>query len=179
MDLLTRSALALLMLAASAAPALAQGTERATNMKISSDKPIQIESQRLEVRESENVAIFTGDVSVIQGQTQLKAGRMTVRYKKGSGSATAGSADIDRLEVEGKVYVRSDTQVATADKGVYDMGQQLLVLSGKRVVLSEGDNVIVGCKLTVHTESGLATLESCKEEGGRVKMLLNPGSAKR
>ncbi len=176
---LKRPALALLLLAATAALAHGQGAQRSTNMKISSDKPIQIESKRLEVRDAENVAIFTGDVNVVQGTTQLKAGKMTVHYKKNSGSATAGSGDIDRLVVEGKVYVRSDRQVATADRGSYDMSAQLLVLEGKRVVLSEGDNVIVGCKLTVQTDSGLARLESCSEEGGRVKMLLNPGSENR
>jgi lipopolysaccharide export system protein LptA len=56
-----------------------------------------------------------------------------------------------------------------------------LVLSGKEVVLSEGDNVIVGCKLTVQMATGLANLEGCAgaSGGGRVKMLLKPGSQER
>lgn len=159
-----------------AAPVAAQ--ERPTGLKLDAGKPIQIESNRLEVREAESVAIFSGNVAVQQDQTVLKAGRMKVYYKKDGGSATTGSADIDRLEVDGTVYVRSETQEVTADKGVYDMGREMLVLSGDKVVLTEGSNVIVGCKLTVNTQSGLARLEPCKSTGGRVKMLLTPGESR-
>ena len=49
---------------------------------------------------------------------------------------------IDRLEVDGKVYVKSDNQVATGDSGTFDMKTEVLVLSGKEVVLSEGTNVL-------------------------------------
>ena len=158
------------------APGLAQ--DRATGLKLDAGKPIQIESNTLEVREADNVAIFTGNVAVQQDKTVLKAGRMKVFYKKDGGSATTGSADIDRLEVDGKVYVRSETQEVTADKGVYDMGGEMLVLSGDKVVLTEGSNVIVGCKLTVNTRSGQARLDPCKSTGGRVKMLLTPGESR-
>ena len=66
-----------------AAPAFAQTAQ--TNMsglKLSGDKPIQIESDKLEVRQEENLAIFTGNVSVVQGPTLLKAGLLKVYYIK-------------------------------------------------------------------------------------------------
>ncbi|MFP1630458.1 LptA/OstA family protein [Zhengella sp. ZM62] len=169
-------ALAAAVLAGLIAPSMAQ--DRATGLKLDSSKPIQIESNNLEVREAESVAIFTGNVAVQQDKTVLKAGRMKVYYKTDGGSATTGSADIDRLEVDGTVYVRSETQEATAEKGVYDMSSETLVLSGDKVVLTEGANVIVGCKLTVNTKSGLAKLEPCRSTGGRVKMLLTPGDSR-
>lgn len=159
--------------------AFAQEQSRMTGLKLEGDKPIQIESDRLEVRESEGIAVFTGSVSVVQGPTLLRAGKMTVHYNTEGGSATTGSANMDRLEVEGKVYVRSDNQVATGDAGSFDMRTEVLVLTGKEVVLSEGDNVIVGCKLTVQMATGRAQLDGCgggAQSGGRVKMLLNPGS---
>jgi lipopolysaccharide export system protein LptA len=163
-----------------AAPALAQdGGSRLTGLKLSGNEPIQIESDRLEVRESENKAIFTGNVSVVQGPTLLKSGRMTVYYKQGEGSAATGSANIDRLEVEGKVYVKSEKQVATGDRGAFDMASEVLTLTGKEVVLSEGQNVIVGCKLTVQMRTGQARLDGCGNGSGRVKMLLQPNSQNR
>jgi lipopolysaccharide export system protein LptA len=170
-----RLALALTVLAPAA---LAQEAGRMTGLKLDGDKPIQIESDHLEVRENEGLAIFSGNVAVVQGPMLLRSGKMTVYYDKESGSAATGSANIDRLVVENKVYVKSETQVATADQGSFDMKSELLVLSGQEVVLSEGDNVIVGCKLTVQMASGLANLEGCggASGGGRVKMLLKPGS---
>ncbi|EKF44408.1 LptA/OstA family protein [Nitratireductor indicus] len=173
---------ALLAFAGLTGPAMAQDAQsRLTGLQLSGDKPIQIESDRLEVREGENVAVFSGNVSVAQDKTVLKSSKMTVYYLKDGGSAATGSANIDRLEVDGNVYVKSDTQVATGDKATFDMKSEVLVLSGKEVVLSEGDNVIVGCKLTVQMKNGQAKLDSCKgsKSAGRVKMLLTPGSQNR
>jgi lipopolysaccharide export system protein LptA len=158
--------------------ALAQSSsDRLTGLKLSNDQPIQIESDRLDVRDGDSVAEFTGNVSVVQGPTLLKAGKLVVYYAKNGGSATTGSAAIDRLEISQKVYVKSNTQIATGDNATFDMKSQVLVMSGGKVVLSDGDNVASGCKLTVQMKSGKAKLESCKGSGGRVSIVLNPKNA--
>jgi lipopolysaccharide export system protein LptA len=170
-----------LMLTLAAAPGFAYAqaaSERITGMQLSNDLPIQIESDRLDVRENDGVAEFTGNVSVVQDKTLLKAGKLIVYYVKDGGSAATGSAAIDHLEVSGKVYVKSETQVATGDAGTFDMKSQVLVLTGDKVVLSEGKNIAVGCKLTVHMKNGQAKLESCKDGGGRVSIVLDPKSKK-
>jgi lipopolysaccharide export system protein LptA len=168
------------------ASALAQSgtTSSPSGLKLSGDKPIQIESDKLEVHQDQNVAIFTGNVSVVQGPTLLKAGTMKVYYVKddksgdkgAAASAVTGSADIDHLEVDDKVYIKSDDQVATGDKGTFDMKTEVLVLSGDKVVLTQGPNVLVGCKLTVQMKTGLAQVEGC---GKRVQMSLTPDSQKK
>jgi lipopolysaccharide export system protein LptA len=153
-------------------PAEAQ-TQGFNGIKMSGDQPIQIESDRLEVREKENVAVFSGNVNVVQGKTLLKAGKLTVYYVEGTGSATTGTAAIDHLQVDDKVYIKSEDQVATGDKGTFDMKSQILTLSGKEVVLSQGENVLVGCKLTVDMNTGLSNVDAC---GGRVKGLFHSGT---
>ena len=162
--------------------AFAQSTveSRLTGLRLNGDEPIEIESDKLEVRENESKAIFTGNVNVTQGPTIMKSGTMTVYYAKDGGSAATGSSNIERLEVDGKVYVRSDKQVATGDKGTFDMKTEVLVLSGSEVVLSEGKNVLRGCKLTVQMKSGQAQVDGCSKGGGsgRVQMKIEPGSAR-
>jgi len=158
-----------------AAPAVAQqsSTQR-LGLKLSGDQPIQIESDRLDVNEQEAKAVFAGNVSVVQGQTMMKAGKMTVFYVKQADAKTPStSSNIERLEVDGKVYLKSETQVATGDRGTFDMKTEVLTLSGDKVVLSEGPNVLTGCKLTVQMKTGEAKFEAC---GGRIKTLLTPGS---
>ena len=145
-----------------------------SGLKMSGNEPIQIESDKLEVFDKESKAIFTGNVNVVQGPTLLKAGKLTVHYVQGTGSATSGSAAIDRLEVDGTVYVKSEDQVATGDRATFDMKSEVLVLSGKEVVLTQGPNVLTGCKLTVQMKTGEANVEGC---GGRVKGLFTPNSA--
>jgi lipopolysaccharide export system protein LptA len=165
---------ALCLIAAFPAAAQTSGQGRLSDFSMSGDEPIQIESDRLEVREKENLAIFSGNVNVVQGKTLLKAGKMTVFYaKEGGGSAATGTSAIDRLEVDGKVYVKSDNQVATGDSGSFDMKTEILVLMGKEVVLTEGGNILVGCKLTVEMKTSQARLEAC---GGRVKSILEKGA---
>lgn len=142
-------------------------------LKLSNDQPIQIESDSLEIREQEKKAFFSGNVKVVQGTTTLQAGSMVVLYRGEGTNVTQGNADIEKIDVDQKVFLSSGTQQATADKGSFNMAQQLFVLEGERVVLSEGQNVFVGCKLTVQMDTGRAKLDSC---GRRVQIQLDPKS---
>jgi lipopolysaccharide export system protein LptA len=169
-------------------------------MKLSNDKPIQIESDNLEVHDKDSTAIFTGNVNVVQGTTLMKAGRMVVHYVKGAkdeagkadnasqktdgavGNMMAGGAsNIKSIEVDGKVYVKSNDQIATGDHGTFDMQTQVLVLEGNEVVLTQGDNVVMGCKLTANLKTGLSKLDGCgsAKDKGRVKVLLTPDNKKK
>ena len=80
-DLFRALAGALLVVMAGTAAVQAQSESEnrvVSGLRMSGDQPIQIESDKLEVREQENIAIFTGNVTVTQGPTVLKSGRMTV-----------------------------------------------------------------------------------------------------
>ena len=148
-----------------------------TGLKLSADKPVKIDADRLEVHQKDNSATFTGHVSVSQDATVMKAGLLVVYYAKGSGGNPAtGSARIDHIEATGKVYVRSDKQVATGDSATFDMKTQLLVMTGSKVVLTDGDNVAMGCRLTVQMRTGEAKLDGCKGGTGRVSIVVTPGS---
>jgi lipopolysaccharide export system protein LptA len=171
---------ALLLLGMGPLFAQSGATSQVSGLKLSGDQPIQIESDKLEVRQADSVAVFSGNVTVTQGPTTLKAGKMTVYYVKdpnaakgaaAGASAMTGSANIDHLVVDNKVYMKSNDQIATGDNGTFDMKTQVLVLSGKEVVLSQGPNVLKGCKLTVQMKSGLAQVDGC---GGRVIMSMTP-----
>ena len=163
-----------LVLAAGSAGAQ-QTSSNMKGMKLSNDQPIQIQSDKLEIRDQENKAEFTGNVKVVQGTTTLQAGRMVVHYKSGGGSVASGDADIETIDVFDKVYLKSQSQEATADTGTFNMVNETLLLKGRKVVLSEGENVFVGCQLTVAMKTGEATLDAC---GGRVMIQLDPKSRK-
>jgi lipopolysaccharide export system protein LptA len=169
-----RFALALVAAALLATGAFAQETERqSSNFRLSNDEPIQIESNELVLSEADGKAVFTGNVEVVQGEMLLKSGEMTVFYSGDSGSVSTGTAAIERIELSNEVFLQSGAQTASADAGTYNMETERLTLSGERVVLSEGENILVGCKLTVDVASGNARLESC---GNRVQIQLNPSS---
>lgn len=175
------------------APVQAQQTEPGLGksfggLQVDGDQPISIESNQLVVDDAKAVATFTGNVQVEQGETELRTGRLVVTYKKdetggsqpaGGGGLPGGSNQIERLEASEKVYVKSADQVATADQADFDMGTQVVVMRGN-VVLTQGQNVAEGCRLTIQMDTGLARLESAcdggAETGGRVRLMLTPGA---
>ncbi|MEC5289535.1 lipopolysaccharide transport periplasmic protein LptA [Aurantimonas sp. C2-6-R+9] len=178
-----------LIVAASASAQQGLG-ESFTGLQINGDQPISIESNQLDVDDNKAVATFTGNVQVSQGETELRTGKLVVSYTKaqegasggktGTSALPGGSSQIERLEASEKVYVKSADQVATAEKATFDMKSEVVVMTGN-VVLSQGQNVAEGCRLTIQMQTGLARLEStnCGDgdsggSGGRVRMMLTP-----
>ncbi len=135
-------------------------------------EPIQIEARELQVEDKTNSATFSGDVVVSQGETQLKTQRLRVFYNGSAGGSV--QQQISRLEASGRVFISSKDQTATGDKASFDMNRQVMVMTGKEVVLSQGPNVVVGNKLTVNLKTGKADLQA--PSSGRVKVLIQPKS---
>ena len=147
--------------------ALAQGLGNAfSGFGGSNDKPIQIESDNLEVLDKQSVAIFTGNVKAQQGPTVMQAGSMKVFY---TGSA-AGQGGIKRIEIGGKVYVKSGENVATGNTAVVNMESETITLPGDVVLTQPNGNIAKGDVLTVNMKTNQAKLGGKK----RVQMLLQP-----
>lgn len=171
-ELLAAAALALLSFACAAH---AQDFGAAfSDFNTSSDNPIQIEADRLEVRDEEKLAIYSGHVRVRQGETIMEAPELRVFYA-GEGlqadgpaaSSPAGSA-VTRIEAGPGVNVRSGDRTVSGDRAVLDMAKDLVTLEGN-VVVTQGSNVVRGERLVVN----LATKQG-RIEGGRVQTLITP-----
>lgn len=137
-----------------------------------SDEPVQIEADRLEVVDGEGVAIFEGNVNVVQGTTVLKTSRLKAYYARDSQGNAGPGGNLRRIEATGKVAVRSEDQVATADKAVVDMKTQIVTLSGN-VAVSQGQNIITGCQVIVNMETNNINVTPCKGKGGRVSVQID------
>ena len=143
------------------------------------DKPVKIDAATLEVRDKEKVATFSGDVHVVQGDTDMRCKVLVVYYEesatKAGGPKTAdpgpaGNSQIRRMEARGNVVVTQKDQVATGDRGDFDMRTNTVTLSGK-VVVTKGQDLLRGERLIVNLTDGAS-----KMEGGRVEALINPKS---
>ena len=185
---------ALLLLAGSFAAAAQSVTTAFEGFSGRSNQPVNIEADRLEVREKDEAAIFSGNVVVKQGDSTLRTSKLTIFYVgnaegkngqaaqppiEGKGKDAAGASalptgrDIRRLEAVGNVIVASQDQRATGDNGIFDMKSNMVTLSG-RVVVSQGQNILRGDKLTVDLTSQKSRLDSGGT--GRVQGLFVPGA---
>jgi len=144
------------------------------------DKPVNIKAASLEVRDKEKVATFNGDVHVVQGDTDMRCKTLVVYYEdnskdgkdaiKAAQPGPAGSTQIRSMEARGNVVVTQKDQIATGDRGDFDMRTNTVVLSGK-VVVTKGKDVLRGERLVVNLTDGVS-----KMEGGRVEALFEPKS---
>jgi lipopolysaccharide export system protein LptA len=133
-----------------------------------SGEPIQIEADRLEIRDPEKLAIYSGNVRVVQGETMLEAPEMRVFYGGEAAAEGVAGSQVSRIEAGPGVIVRSGAQTVSGDLAVLDMANDIVTLSGN-VVLTEGSNIVRGERLVVN----LTTKEG-RIEGGRVQTLITP-----
>jgi len=169
-----------------------------------SKKPIDIESDRLEVDDQKHVAIFTGNVSATQGDYNLRAPRLEVTYDKATEAADQGGASATKAAkpirpantnanssadplssgqikivhaTGGKVVVTNkiDDQEATGDDVVYDVKGQKITMTGKEVILTQKKSVVKGKQIDIDLATGRATVIP---EHGRVRAILTQDDAK-
>ena len=127
-----------------------------------SNEPIKIEADSLEVIDEKKVAIFTGNVKVIQGKFQLVAKKLEVTYSGGPGGKQKKSeqAGIKRIDASGKVAITTpDKQSATADWAKFDVLAKIVTIGGS-VVLSQSGNVMRGDTLVIDLNTGRSKFHS-------------------
>ena len=161
-----RSALIAAAAATAALGALAHAQEPVSALKgHNSNAPVDVSAERIEVQDRADRAIFAGDVVVRQAELTLLTSRLTVAY------SNAGGIQIDRLDASGGVTVRTPSETATGDFGVYDLDRRLITLIGD-VQLQRAGSRINGSRLVIDLTSGRAVLDGgpagVGQSGGRV-----------
>ena len=165
----TGTILASLLLAGGIAgtTAMAQQTQDAVSALKghNSDAPVDVSADRIEVQDRADRAMFAGNVHVKQAELSLDTDRLTVAYSSEKG------VQIRRLDAAGGVVVRSPSETAKGDFGIYDLDRKLITLIGA-VQLNRGDNQVNGSRLVIDLDSGRAVIDGgppgVNQSGGRV-----------
>ena len=130
-----------------------------------SNAPVDVAADRIEVQDRSDRAIFVGNVRVRQADLTLDTARLTVAY------SSAGGIQIERLDASGGVVVRSPSETARGNFGVYDLDRRLITLVGD-VQLTRGGSQIHGSRLVIDLASGRAVVDGgpagVGQSGGRV-----------
>jgi lipopolysaccharide export system protein LptA len=130
-----------------------------------SSAPVDVTADRIEVQDRSDRAIFAGNVHVKQASLSLDTERLTVAYSSG------GGVQIRRLDASGGVTVRSPSETARGNFGIYDLDRKLITLVGA-VQLNRGGSQIMGSRLVIDLNSGRAVIDGgapgVGQSGGRV-----------
>jgi lipopolysaccharide export system protein LptA len=144
------------------------------------DEPVRIRAASLEVREKDKMATFTGDVHVLQGDTEMRCKTLVVFYEeetapqpsqqasarpvKAAEPGPGGDRQIRLIEAKGNVVVVQKDQNAAGDAATFNMRKNTVTLVGN-VVVTRGTDVLRGQRLVVDLTSGVSTMDQGRVEG--------------
>jgi lipopolysaccharide export system protein LptA len=130
-----------------------------------SDAPVDVAADRIEVQERADRAIFAGNVHVRQASLTMDTERLSVAY------SSAGGVQIQRLDAAGGVVVKSPSETARGEFGIYDLEKKLITLVGNVQLTRQGSRVS-GSRLVIDLTSGRAVIDGggpgIGQSGGRV-----------
>lgn len=145
------------------APALlavapAAGQQSRGSSGFDSNAPVDVDADRIEVQDRADRAIFSGNVIARQGNMTMNAARLTVVYTNTNG------VDVQRLEATGGVTLRTPSETATGNVGLYDVNRRLVTLLGG-VRLTQGQNRVQGGRLVLDLNTHRAVMDGGGSSG--------------
>jgi lipopolysaccharide export system protein LptA len=142
--------------------------------KADKEQPIEVEADSLEIRDNENISIYSGNVRLIQGSLNVQADRLVIYFDD--------NKDLELMEMTGSPasfrQLNDDNKemVGQADKLDYFEPKSLLVLTGNARFSSNGD-VIESSTISINTETD--NLEAASPEPDkRVRVVIQPKEKK-
>lgn len=173
----------LLLLAAPAAHALAQGAGEAKPAAAkegegnplgqlsfnSSKEPIHIKSDELEFDYQANRVVYRGTVNVVQGDVAIDCKELVVNL------ARAGAKDdlqLQEVVAIGDVVITQGERKATGGRAVFDQVKRQVTLL-ENPMLRDGPNEVAGERIVVFLDENRSVVESSPKK--RVSAILYPG----
>ncbi len=117
-----------------------------------SNSPIEIFADNGIEWQQENLTFLArGNARAIRGPVMVLAEELQAYYREKSD----GSTEIWRLDANGKVRIKTQGQMAYGDKAIYQVEKGILVLSGQKVKLVAGNDIITANKQLEYWEKKL------------------------
>ncbi|MGI9464517.1 MAG: LptA/OstA family protein [Aestuariivirgaceae bacterium] len=133
-------------------------------------KDVDIESDQMQVIETDNTAIFTGNVDARRGTIKLKCDKLVVHYAKAKKKEGGNKTEVTHLDATGSVVIITRTQRITGNWAKMDVRTNQLTVGGN-VVVVQGKTKVKGKQLFVDLDKNISQFT-----GGRVKGSFVPAS---
>lgn len=157
---------AALALAVVAAPSAGQGQQAPQNQAravgASADAPVMWGADSVIYRP--DGASLDGRAEILQGDNRFRAERLDI--------STDAANRVTRIEASGEVFYVTPRETMRGDRAVYTPADDTVVITGD-VILTQGDNVMTGARLTYNLRTETARMQG--PSGGRVQGVFHPG----
>jgi len=136
------------------------------------NEPIEITSDRMVSDSTKHNAEFSGNVTVIQGDTRIDCDRMVLYFgENGSQPGASAMQDIQKIEFIGQVRIHMDNRLAVSDQAVYTTSNRILRLTGPSSKITDGPDEISGGEIIFDRSSEEVTITK-GDQSGQVKAVL-------
>ena len=108
---------------------------------VSEDRPIEISADGgIEWQQDAQIYIARGNAKAKRGTTEVYADTLTAHYRPSKG--TGGETEIYRLNADGHVTIKGERQTVVGDQAVYDVDQQIGIVTGKTLKMTTATDVV-------------------------------------
>ena len=131
-------ALALVCCVSTVPPSSAQGLSLGG---VSEDRPVEVSADSgIEWQQDAQLYIARGNAIAKRGTTEVHADTLTAHYRPSKGAG--GETEVYRLDADGHVMIKGPTQTVVGDQAVYDVDQQIGIVTGKTLMLTTPSDVV-------------------------------------
>jgi lipopolysaccharide export system protein LptA len=108
---------------------------------VSEDRPVEVSADSgIEWQQDAKVYIARGNAIAKRGTTEVHADTLTAHYRPSKGAG--GETEVYRLDADGHVMIKGPTQTVVGDQAVYDVDQQIGIVTGKALKLTTPSDVV-------------------------------------
>ena len=138
------------------------------------DQPIEVEADRLEMREQENISIYEGNVRLVQGSLNISSDRLVIHFNENN--------DLTLMEMTGKParFRQLDNEqqemLGIGEQIDYIESESLLKLRGN-ASFQQASDLIKSELILINTQTNGIQAGSAQSED-RVKMVIKPRQGK-
>lgn len=128
--------------------------------------PVDFKAQDMRIEPKSHRVFLDGDVHLTRGDLNVTGDHAVADYKKQGATqkttrrkaaqASLGGEAVDHFTVDGKVHVQRGTRTADGEKGVLDVPEQTLILTGTPAlppVLRDGSETLSGERILLRLDS--------------------------
>ncbi len=126
-------------------------------------QPVDIESDKMEIIDKENKAVFVGKVKAVRGDTTLNSDKLVVDFIKEKNKAGKEKTVVTFLYATGNVLIVTKKQRITGQWARMNVRKDTAVVGGN-VIVHQGATIIKGKKLNINLKTNRSEMT-----GGRVK----------
>jgi lipopolysaccharide export system protein LptA len=104
-------------------------------------RPIEVTADSgIEWQQNAQIYVARGNAMAKRGNTEVHADTLTAHYRKAKGAE--GGTEIYRLDADGHVRINNDKDTVVGDQAVYDVDQQIALITGKGLKLTTPTDVV-------------------------------------